>query len=49
MKNYLKENNIDLITGGTFNPQHQEAVETFNRTIQDFLISAKDHQGKNFV
>ena len=48
MENYLKENNIDHITGGPYNPQHQGAVEAFNRTIQDFLISAKDHQGKNF-
>ena len=48
MENYLKENNIDHITGGLYNPQHQGAVEAFNRTIQDFLISAKDHQGKKF-
>ena len=41
----FKENNIDHITGGPYNPQHQGAVEVFNKTIQDFLISTKDHQG----
>ena len=46
MENYLKENNIDHITGVPYNPQHQGTVEEFNKTIQDFLISAKDHQEK---
>ena len=36
IENYLKENNIDHITGGPYNPQHQGAVEAFNKTIQDF-------------
>ena len=44
----LKENNIDHITGGPYNPQHQGAVEVFNKTIQDILISTKDHQGEFF-
>ena len=48
MENYLKENNIDHITGGLYNPQHQGAVEAFNKTIRDFFISAKDHQGRIF-
>ena len=37
MENYLKENNIDHITIGLYNPKHQEAVEVFYKTIQDFL------------
>ena len=49
MENYLKENNIDNIIGGAYNPQHQGAVEVFNKTIQDFLISAKGHQGTIFI
>ena len=36
MENYLEENNIDHITGGPYNPQHQGAVEVLNKTIQDF-------------
>ena len=49
MENYLKENNIEHITGGPYNLQHQIAIKAFNKTIQEFLISAKDHQGDNFV
>ena len=37
MENYLKENNIDHITGGPYNLQHQWVVEVFNKTIQDFF------------
>ena len=48
MENYLKENNIDHIIGGHYNPQHQRSIEAFNKTIQDFMISAKDHQGEFF-
>ena len=39
MENYLKENNIDHITGGRCNSQHQGAVEVFNKTIKIFEIS----------
>ena len=49
MENYLKENNINHINRGAYNPQHQGTVEVFNKTIQDFLISAKGHQGTIFV
>ena len=45
MESYLKENNIDHITGGPYNSQHQGVVEGFNKTIQDSLISAKDNKG----
>ena len=48
MENYLKENNIEHITGDPYNPQHQGSVEAFNKTIQDFFISDKDHQWENF-
>ena len=47
MKNYLKENNIEHITRGLYNPQHQGAVESFNKTIKIFILT-KDHKGKNF-
>ena len=33
MKNYLKVNNIDHITGCPYNPQHQGAVGVLNKTI----------------
>ena len=35
---------IARIYGVPYNPQHQGAVEAFNRTVQNFLTSAKDHQ-----
>ena len=37
IENCLKENNIDHIAWGPNNPQHQGAVEAFNKTIQDFF------------
>ena len=49
MQNCLKENNIDHITWGTFNPQHQVADEAFNKAIQDFDISQGSSEKKNFV
>ena len=45
----IHNNNIDHITGGPYNTQHQGAVGAFDKAIQDFLISAKDHQGTIFV
>ena len=39
MQNCLKENNTDHIIGGTYNSQHQGAVEAFNKTIKIFDIS----------
>ena len=38
MENYLKEINIDHITGGPNNSQHQGAVEAFNKTFKIFDI-----------
>ena len=29
-------------------PKHQGAVEAFNRTVQDFLTMAKDHQREKY-
>ena len=45
MKNYLKENNIDHITEGPYNSQHQGTIEAFIK-LSRFLIYVKDHQGK---
>ena len=39
MENYLKVNNIDHIIEGTYNSQHQGAVEAFNKTFKIFDIS----------
>ena len=39
MENYLKENNIDHITGGPYYPQHQGAVNALNKNIKIFDIS----------
>ena len=39
IKNYLKENNVDHITGGSYNPHHQKAVGAFNKTFKIFYIS----------
>ena len=41
MESNLKENNIDHITGGPYNPKHQGAVEVFNKTIQEFLYQLR--------
>ena len=37
--NLFKINNIDHITRGPYNPQHQGAVGAFNKTIKIFGIS----------
>ena len=42
-----KDNNIDHITGGPYNTQHKGAVEAFNKTTQDFLISEKGSSREN--
>ena len=34
--------------GVPYNPQHQGAVEAFNRTAQDFLALARDHQEDSY-
>ena len=35
---------IAKIYGIHYNSHHQEAAETFNRTVQNFMTSSKDHQ-----
>ena len=39
---------IARIYGEHYNPQHQGAVEAFNRTVQNFLTSAKDRQKNRY-
>ena len=39
IENYLKENNINHIIGGPYNPQHQGAVEAFKSYSRFFDIS----------
>ena len=41
---FCSERNVQQIYGVPHNPQHQGAVEAFNRTVQDFLTLAKDEQ-----
>ena len=41
---FCKQKKIKQIFGTPYNPQHQGAVEVFNRTVKDFLTVAKDHQ-----
>ena len=46
---YLQKKKIDHIFGSPYHPQSQGSVEAFNRTIQNFLISAKDALKKNLI
>ena len=48
MKKFLEQNNIQYVRGSPYHPQSQGAVESFNRTIQNFLYLAKDMQGSEF-
>ena len=48
MNQFYQENNIQQVYGVPYNPQHQGAVEAFNRTVQDFLTQARDHQGDSY-
>ena len=43
---YLSQINVRHIFGSPNHPQSQGSVEACNRTIQDFLVSAKDLMGK---
>ena len=42
LKTYLEKSGIYHIRGLPYHPQSQEAVEAFNRTVQNFLYLAKD-------
>ena len=48
MNQFCQENNIQQVYGVPYNPQHQGTVEAFNRTVQDFLTLARDHQGDSY-
>ena len=48
LKKFLEQNNIQYVRGSPYHPQSQGAVESFNRTIQNFLYLAKDMQGSEF-
>ena len=48
LKEFCKQKKIKQIFGTPYNPQHQGAVEAFNRTFQDFLTMAKDHQREKY-
>ena len=37
LKKFLEQNNIQYVRGSPYHPQSQGAVESFNRTIQNFL------------
>ena len=45
---YLSKINVRHIFGSPYHPKSQGSVEANNRTIQDFLVSAKDAMGKKF-
>ena len=45
---YLSKINVRHIFGSPYHPQSQGSVEAYNRTIQDFFVSAKDAIGKKF-
>ena len=44
LEKFCESKGIARIYGVPYNPQHQGSVEAFNRTVQNFLTSAKDHQ-----
>ena len=48
LKKFLEHNNIQYVRGSPYHPQSQGAVESFNKTIQNFLYLAKDMQGSEF-
>ena len=48
LRDYLEEKGIEYRKGRPYNPRSQGSVEAFNRTIQNFLIRAKDMKGNNF-
>ena len=48
LKKFLEHDNIQYVRGIPYHPQSQGAVESFSRTIQNFLYLAKDMQGSEF-
>ena len=46
---YLSKINVRHIFGSPYHPQLQGSVEAYNKTIQDFLVSAKYSMGKSLI
>ena len=49
MKGYLKKNKIKNVFGSLYYPRSRGSVEAFSKTIQNFLISAKDSTTKKLI
>ena len=48
IKSYWEGKGIYFVNGTPGHPQSQEAIEAFNKTVQNFLILAKDSQKDKF-
>ena len=48
IKSYWEGKGINFVNGTPGHPQSQGAIETFNKTVQNFLILAKDAQKDKF-
>ena len=48
IKSYWECKWINFVNGTPWHPQSQEAIEAFNKTVQNFLILAKDVQKDKF-
>ena len=48
MKEYLKKTKLSIYLISIY-PQSQGSVEEFNKTIQNFLISAKDSKMESLI
>ena len=48
IKSYWEGKGINFVNGTPGHPQSQGAIEAFNKTVQNFLILAKDAQKDNF-
>ena len=49
MENYLKENNIDHIAGGSYNPQIKEPLKCLIKLFKFFLYQLRIIKLRNFV
>ena len=49
LKEFCKQKKIKQIFGTPYNPQHQGAVEAFNRTVQDFIQWPKIIKEKSII
>ena len=48
IKSYWEGKGIHFVNGAPGHPQSQGAIEAFNKTVQNFLILAKDAQKDKF-